>query len=280
MDIDQLSDYEELYKATEDAKKKFKDEYIKETQFEERVKKEQAPVIEAIKETAKQVDKDKDPQLALKETEEKLRNKIEAVASTNYQIKPHDLKSLMRNYLKNGKLPILIYLILKHKFDPKISMGLYEKYKSKLLIFYALGYNNVARDYDRFIASNEYKEYINKIAAYIEQNSEQIDELYSYYADTDDDDDFDDDGDDYDDGGEDEENPLRWDESKMYDGQGLKYYNNPQQLVDRLAKLHATFNAGNTAAEVFNEANNIIKELLKIGHIITKDKYLELVKLF
>lgn len=50
-------------------------------------------------------------------------------------------------------------------------------------------------------------------------------------------------------------------------------------LTERLSILHASKNAGNTSLDIINEAQDIIKILLKIGGI-TKQQYLELVKLF
>ena len=64
-----------------------------------------------------------------------------------------------------------------------------------------------------------------------------------------------------------------------HSGDGLRYYKDPQQLTDRLLKLHATYKAGNTATEVFNEANTIAKELLQTKKI-SKEKYQQMMKLF
>ena len=54
--------------------------------------------------------------------------------------------------------------------------------------------------------------------------------------------------------------------SKLYGGR-IRYYNNDNELMDRLEMLTASKKAGNTSNTVYNEAYNIIEKLKTNGKI-------------
>ena len=58
-------------------------------------------------------------------------------------------------------------------------------------------------------------------------------------------------------------------------GSGIKYYNNPEELLNRLEMLAGSRKAGNTSRELKNEASNILDRLLKDDEI-DEDVYKEL----
>ena len=48
---------------------------------------------------------------------------------------------------------------------------------------------------------------------------------------------------------------------------GVRYYKNAEELLDRLAQLISARDAGNTSAELRNEAGDILDKLLDDGEI-------------
>ena len=295
MDVDQLDDIEELFKETEKAKQKFRQEYKEEKKFEELVQKQQKPVVEAIKATVKKAE-ESSIKLSLEESDEELVEKILTVTREDYDVSPPALKSLMINLYKQQQLPVLITLLKQEReFRPVINSAYYRNHGTDILVFYGLGGSNVNMDFDRLMKSKTAQDYLEFLDQYTEANGEAIIRLYEDMEREDDDDDDEDDEDDtmladiFDDSSDAEtasysgdalnarEAPLS--NTASHSGDGLRYYKDPQQLTDRLLKLHATYKAGNTATEVFNEANTIAKELLQTKKI-SKEKYQQMMKLF
>ena len=62
-------------------------------------------------------------------------------------------------------------------------------------------------------------------------------------------------------------------------GSGIKYYNNPKDLVNRLVLLSGSIKAGNNAAKVKNEFSSIAHTLRELN-IISNDELENLIKNF
>lgn len=271
MEVSQLHDIEALIAETEKAKKMFREQKRQKEQVNKIIQQQAAPIVKAI-EASKP--KEIDPSDIVNISD--FKKKAEIVYSTNYDLGPNNFKQLMVDFKNNGYLPVLITLI-NLGFNPNITLGNYKKYGWDLLTFYGFGGKNVNQDFVRFTKREDVRKYTSFINSFVMANGKAAEEFLQSKQKVDDtiiesDDDISSEKGD--------ENDIDSEkEDEEHEGSGLQLYRNVEDLVKKLMMLHATWAAGNKSTSVFNDAQEIASELLKIGKI-TKDKYLEIAKLF